>query len=281
MLTRIISGLIGIIIAAFVIQTGGWLFVGVVVVLGCIGWKEYVQAFEHKGVRPSLISGFGMVAFLIVSGILLQNGVTQNGMLPIMIVLVISFFRMIFDHKIFSVRDACVTLAGVIYIGVPFYHLVGMRLLENPSFAVDNAMLTSFGNFSLGCALVWLTFIGTWASDSFAYFVGCKLGRHRLCPVISPKKSVEGFIGGIIGSMVCTALLGIHFGFELSVMLILGALIAIIGTLGDLVESCFKRYVGIKDSGTLIPGHGGVLDRFDSLLFTAPLVYYTAVYFLL
>jgi phosphatidate cytidylyltransferase len=125
-------------------------------------------------------------------------------------------------------------------------------------------------------------FIGTWASDSFAYFVGSALGRHKLCPSISPNKTIEGAVGAVVGTTLTIAALGSFFGWPLPLMAVLGALIAVIATLGDLVESVAKRETGIKDSGNIIPGHGGVWDRFDSVLFTAPLVYYFSMaYYLL
>ena len=272
MLTRIISGIIGMIIATGVIQMGGTVFVGVSLLLACLAWREYVNAFMHKEYNIPLFWGIFMIAFIILSGYLMQNV-----MFGIIVAIFVSFMNTIFNHKHFSIIDAIITLAGTVYIAVPFYHLVMLRSIE------DNVILTSnsiLGDFSVGCILIWLTFIGTWASDSFAYFVGCSIGKHRLCPEISPKKSIEGFVGGIVGAMLCVGALGSYFNFDLVIMLIMGALIAIIGTFGDLVESCIKRYVGIKDSGTLIPGHGGVLDRFDSLLFTAPLVYYIAIFLL-
>lgn len=261
-------------IAAYVIQTGGILFIAMSTLLALIGWREYVKAFAHKDLHVSLILGFVMVAIIVLSAAV---KIPNFGMFPVMVAIVLSFLKMVYHHKTFSVEEACLTLAGVIYIGVPFYHLVALRLWEDGTILAHNSIM---GDFSAGCVLIWLTFIGTWASDTFAYFVGCSMGKHRLCPNISPKKSVEGFVGGIVGTMICMGLLGSYFGFDLITMLIMGALIACIGTLGDLVESCFKRYVGIKDSGTLIPGHGGVLDRFDSLLFTAPLVYYVAIFLL-
>lgn len=272
LLTRIISGIIGMIIATGVIQMGGTVFVGVSLLLACLAWREYVNAFMHKEYNIPLFWGICMIAFIILSGYLMQNV-----MFGIIVAIFVSFMNTIFNHKHFSIIDAIITLAGTVYIAVPFYHLVMLRSIE------DNVILTSnsiLGDFSVGCILIWLTFIGTWASDSFAYFVGCSIGKHRLCPEISPKKSIEGFVGGIVGAMLCVGALGSYFNFDLVIMLMMGALIAIIGTFGDLVESCIKRYVGIKDSGTLIPGHGGVLDRFDSLLFTAPLVYYIAIFLL-
>ena len=273
MLTRIISGIVGIIAAGIIIQTGSWLFIAAVLILAMLAWREYAHAFGHKGIDITAPFGAGLTVYAILQAILLP----QYVMFPFMMVLMFVFFKMIFNHASFAVHQACIMLAGIIYIALPFYHLAALRNLGGDTVLVTNSLL---GDFTAGCALVWLTFIGTWASDTFAYFVGCSIGKHRLCPVISPKKSVEGFVGGIIGTMLCMAALGSFFGFDLTAMLIMGALIAVIGTLGDLVESCFKRYVGIKDSGNLIPGHGGVLDRFDSLLFTAPLVYYAAVFLL-
>ena len=152
-------------------------------------------------------------------------------------------------------------------------YLVKLRFLPGAEVS------TPAGDMGMGCALVWIMFVGTWASDSFAYFVGSAIGRHRLCPSISPKKTVEGFLGSVVGTTACVAAAGqFFFGFPLGEMAVLGLAISLFATLGDLVESVLKRYVGIKDSGALFPGHGGVLDRFDSVLYTAPLVYFFTVY---
>lgn len=273
LLTRIISGIVGIIAAGIIIQTGSWLFIIAVLVLAMLAWIEYSHAFAHKGINLPTVLGAVLTVYAILEAVLLPEYV----IFPFMVVLMLVFFKMIFYHSTFSVQQACITLAGIMYIVIPFYHLTALRTLGGDVVLATNSLM---GDFTAGCALVWLTFIGTWASDTFAYFVGCSIGKHRLCETISPKKSIEGFIGGIVGTMICMAILGNIFDFNLIVMLVMGALIGVIGTLGDLVESCFKRYVGIKDSGNLIPGHGGILDRFDSLLFTAPLVYYTAVFLL-
>ena len=129
--------------------------------------------------------------------------------------------------------------------------------------------------------MVWVMFIGTWVSDSFAYFAGRAFGSHKLAPAISPNKTIEGFFGGLIGTIAVVVGLGWLLAMPLPQMAALGATIAVLGTLGDLVESMMKRQTCIKDSGAIIPGHGGVWDRFDSVLFTAPLVYYYTVYIVL
>ena len=123
--------------------------------------------------------------------------------------------------------------------------------------------------------LVWLVIFGAFGTDVMAYFAGVALGKHKLCPSISPKKTIEGSIGGILGSVIICGAFGAVFAKEYLIhCLILGLLCGVFSQFGDLTASIFKRKMGIKDYGNLIPGHGGILDRFDSVLFTAPLVYY-------
>ena len=171
----------------------------------------------------------------------------------------------------FSIIDASITLAGVIYIGGSFSYLLMLRFIES------GQQVTPLGMMSTGNALVWIALIGTWASDTFAYFAGSTLGAHKLCPSVSPNKTWEGFAGGLVGTIISVMLVGGYFfGYGLPEMALLGLCIALVATLGDLVESVIKRYTGIKDSGNIIPGHGGVLDRFDSVMFSVPFVYYAS-----
>ena len=137
------------------------------------------------------------------------------------------------------------------------------------------------GTLSAGAVYLWIAFLGTWASDTFAYLVGSKIGRTKLAPLISPGKTREGAVGGLIGTIVTVAVFGSLFQLPLHHLLALGLLVGIVAPLGDLVQSVIKRYVGVKDSGNFFPGHGGVLDRFDSILFAVPAVYYYIQIFLL
>ena len=266
MITRILTGIIGIALAAFVIQTGGWLFAAFALVLSLIGWHEYSRAFAHKGIHTTY--------FLGILGLVLLWGCSWLGnaeelMAVTMGITLLALLLTVLLHGRISVQEACASIAGMLYIGLPFGHLVMLRFWD------EEPLATSLGMFDMGCALIWIMFIGTWASDSFAYFTGSAIGSHKLCPSISPNKTVEGFLGSVVGTTASVAALGhLFFAFPMMEMAGLGFLISIFATLGDLVESVFKRYTGIKDSGSLIPGHGGVLDRFDSVLYTAPLVYY-------
>lgn len=158
-------------------------------------------------------------------------------------------------------NDAAVTIFGMLYIGMTLSSLVSTQALPS------------------GEWLVLFLAVVTWAGDIGAYYVGSLWGRHRLAPSISPKKSVEGLVGGIAFAIVA-ALLAQHWALPLlSVMdaLLLGFLLTGAGLVGDLCESAIKRSVGVKDSGGILPGHGGMLDRLDSLLFTAPAFYYYVV----
>jgi len=129
-----------------------------------------------------------------------------------------------------------------------------------------------------GKFIVWLIFLCSWGCDTSAYCVGMLIGKHKMAPVLSPKKSVEGAVGGVIGAAVFAVIYGVlthGHPFEYAVICACGALISMVG---DLAASAIKRNKGIKDYGTLIPGHGGILDRFDSMIFTAPVIYYLATF---
>ena len=157
-----------------------------------------------------------------------------------------------------SLRDGALTLFGVLYLGLTLGALSMTRLLPQ------------------GEWLIFFLLLVTWASDTGAYYVGTLYGRHRLAPTISPKKTVEGLVGGWFGAILVAYAARWWFLPELSILdcLILATLLTITGLWGDLTESAMKRSVGMKDSGGILPGHGGMLDRLDSLLFTAPVFYY-------
>lgn len=266
MAIRVVSGIIGIAIAAFIIQTGGAAFGAAVLLLMMIGWHEYAQAFRHKDMEPAYWSGmaamacfwaaayFGRTEFLTAAATLFSLW---------LMLLAVLFFR----H--FSVPQAVVSVAGVMYVGLSLVHLLLLRFWK-----ASELVSTPVGDMETGCAWLWIALIGTWASDTFAYFSGFAFGKTKLCEPISPKKTREGFYGGVIGTAVSVAMLGHAIGHSLISMAVLGIVIALVATVGDLVESIVKRYTGIKDSGVLIPGHGGVLDRFDSAMFVIPFVYY-------
>ena len=160
----------------------------------------------------------------------------------------------------YEVKDIAVTLLGIIYIPFLFSFFTLTRRMEQ------------------GHLYIWLILIGACVTDTFAFFTGITIGRVKIVPKISPKKTLEGCIGGVAGCIIAMTLFGYFFRNELNVPLIhfavLGLICGIISQLGDWSASAVKRAVGIKDYGNLMPGHGGVLDRVDSILFTAPAVYF-------
>ena len=266
MFTRIITGVVGIALAAFVIQTGGALFAGFALVLSVLAWFEYARAFHRKGNNLTFLTG--ILGLILLWGCAWLGNAEESMAVTTGIVLIVLLESVLLHGRV-SFVDACTSVAGILYLGLPFAHMVMLRGLYP-----ETTLATSLGSFEFGCAMIWVMFIGTWASDTFAYFTGSAIGRHKLCPTISPNKTVEGFLGSVVGTTAAVAGLGVFFSLPIVEMAVLGFCISLLATLGDLVESVAKRYTGIKDSGNIIPGHGGVWDRFDSVLFTAPLVYY-------
>lgn len=263
---RIFTALIGIPIAVFVINYGGGPFSAAVILLASIAWHEYSAMMKCRNHSVSYI--LGIIAILFILGCAAW-GNPQELIFVIFVFTLTTLVKVILSQTSFSIYDAAFTVLGVMYIGLAFAYLLLLRFTD----AQINSQ-TAFGSLSLGAVYLWLPFIGTWASDSFAFFVGSKMGKHKLCPAISPGKTVEGALGGLIGSVLGVAAAGYIFKFDMFHGIIIGMLVGIAAPLGDLVESAIKRFTGVKDSGRLLPGHGGVLDRFDSIMFAVPAVYY-------
>ena len=266
MLTRIITGIVGIALAAFIIMQGGWLYAVFAILLSFAAWHEYASAFDHLGKPLARLAGIVAVS-LFGTAAWLWGSAWFIAIATFAVLLV--FTEAVFRHRTFAVDQACFSIAGIVYVGFCFAHLILLRFM-----APDVVLATPVGDMTLGCAFLWVMFLGTWSSDTFAYFAGSFFGKHKMCPAVSPKKTVEGFLGGLVGTTAVVAALGCALDFSVPLMALLGVLLAITATVGDLAESIIKRYTGVKDSGRLIPGHGGVLDRFDSVMFTAPFVYY-------
>jgi len=269
---RILTAIIGILAALYIVNFGQWLFAAAIIILALAAWLELSNMLRNKDIKVSNI--VGIIAILVLLGCALY-GNSQETIAVLALSMLCVMAQTVLAYPAFSLTDAAFTLLGISYIGVLFSYLILLRFLDVVYIS------TWFGIMPAGAAYLWLAFIGTWFSDTFAFFVGSKFGKRKLCPLISPAKTLEGSVGGLIGSMIGVALMGLSFHFPIQHSLIIGLLIGITAPLGDLAESAIKRFTGVKDSGRLLPGHGGVLDRFDSVLFAGPMVYYYLLLFVI
>lgn len=256
--TRFVSSIILIVVTVIALLKGGDLLFAIVTIISVIGLYELYRILN---VHKKLI---GIVGYL--AGIA-------------------------FDVMIFMKYDEYVVLFVQIFLLV----LMTIFVLSFPKFNTQHVMLVFFGLFYVtmmlsyiyqirmhtdGVFLVWLIFIGSWGSDTCAYCVGIMIGKHKMSPTLSPKKSIEGGIGGILGAAILGFIYGTIFKEHFSeitnpqiTLAIICGLSSVISQIGDLAASAIKRDHDIKDYGNLIKGHGGILDRFDSVIFTAPVVY--------
>ena len=256
--TRVASAVLLIALIALPVWQGGLLFVALVLVIGGLGLWEFYRLMprEHHSLAP-----LGMLAAV---GLVVGAGQSSEGMVHLAISGVVIgglVWEMAFPAPHDRLRDWAMTLAGVLYVGWPMSLLVRLRALPD------------------GLWWVVLLIVATSACDSGAYLVGRYLGRRPFAPQYSPKKTWEGTLGGVSLCLIVTVLLGsMWLNLSPGRALLLGALIGPAAVLGDLAESMIKRRVGVKDSSNLIPGHGGILDRVDSLIFTATVVYFFATW---
>lgn len=279
MLTRIITGLVGITAAVGIITKGGWLFACVVLALALIGWHEYYKmaASKQHHVYP-LTSGLGVLAIVGFAALGYYAELESVATLAFMAMATALFFIFIAIEGLWRhchregenwLVDTALSTWGLLYAGVLFAHVILLRGLD-----IGPHIDLGFRVFEYGEICLWIALLGTWASDTFAYFFGCAFGKTPFCSV-SPKKSFEGAVAGFVGCFIVVLFLDVLcLGIALWQAAFMALAVAFFAPVGDLIESIIKRSFEIKDSGNIFPGHGGVLDRFDSLLFTAPVVYY-------
>lgn len=257
---RIISALLGIPLLVFVLTTGGKALTIALTVVALMALAEFYGVFKAKEIFPFKAIGLvSSAAINVVAGIYGQKvfGLTVT---IIIACTVACFITMIIQNRA-RLDDLGITLVGIVYIPVIM------------------SLLQIIYNRDQGHVLVWLVFVIAWLGDTLAYFIGISLGRHKLCPSISPKKSVEGAVGGLLGSVAGSFAFGYFawnlYGMDLGMvnLAVIGLIGGVSAQLGDLTASIIKRYAGVKDFGSIMPGHGGILDRFDSVLFTIPIVY--------
>ncbi len=260
---RIGSAVVFLPILYWLVRRGGPVFFAFVALEIALGLWEFYALMSAQGLRPYRWLGIGAgvaVAWFVYAGLPTHANLFLTAFL--VGVMALELLR----PRERGVEPMSVTLFGVLYVGWLSAHLLYLRELP-----------AGLGlPYAAGAALVFLVFLPTWACDTAAYLIGMAFGRRRLLPSVSPKKSVEGSLGGLVAAIAATALARVWFAPFLSLphALALGVLIGIFAQVGDLAESLIKRVSRAKDSGEVIPGHGGVLDRFDSLYFTAPLVLY-------
>lgn len=254
---RVVSGLVAVPIVLAIILYGDWPLLFLVMALSLLGWHEFKSMLRAQGLP--LYPNLGLFLLLLLQLIAWWRPEYLPFALTITLLTVLAGQLWRFSSQSFAA--AAYTLLTVLYMALPISHLYFLHQLEG------------------GWRFVLLALFGTWAYDICAFFVGCGIGKRRPWPAISPNKSLEGAIGGLLGSIIISLLFLRWLGIDLWLVhgLLLGVGIGFLAQTGDLAESALKRNLQTKDSGVFLPGHGGLLDRIDSLLFTIPFVYYYLV----
>ena len=255
--TRLISGIVLVIFALATIISGSWILFFTLLAVSLIGMRELYKVMkvsdEHVTVLE-LVGYLGAVLYYIA----MKADFGNYGTMAIIISMILILFVYVFGYPKYHAEQVMAAFFGVVYVAVMLSFIYLTRSLPDGKF------------------LVWLIFLCSWGCDTCAYCAGMLIGKHKMAPVLSPKKSIEGAVGGVAGA----ALLGVIYAAatqgkmaEYALICAVGALISMVG---DLAASAIKRNQNIKDYGKLIPGHGGILDRFDSVIITAPVIYYLA-----
>lgn len=262
--TRLVSGIVLLAVTLAVIIAGGPVLALTLLAVSLIGMRELYRAVGVEGDPVSLPA---LVGYLGAAGyyVLIYFGLTEYTMTELIGVLVLLMTVYVFAYPKYRAEQVMAAYFGVVYVAVMLSYIYQTRNLPDGQFGV------------------WLIFLCSWGCDTCAYCVGMLIGKHKMSPKLSPKKSVEGAVGGVVGAAILggayAAAVGGFLqaeGGRIGTYALICAAGALISMVGDLAASAIKRNHGIKDYGTLIPGHGGILDRFDSVIFTAPVIYFLA-----
>ncbi len=259
---RLISGVFLVLIAIVTLYLGGIVTFLVTAAISLIGMYELLRVIKMQRTGPAVIVYCGAVLYYV----LLWFGLDRYDIPLALAVLVVLLAVYVFTFPKYRISRISITFVSLIYVAVMMSCIYRIRILDGGGF------------------MVVLVFLSAWGNDTVAYCAGRLFGKHKITPVLSPKKTVEGAVGGIVGAGILGFLYGLiarnYMAVDFPVVLVftivcvLGALVSIVG---DLTASAIKRNYDVKDYGKLIPGHGGILDRFDSILFTAPIIYYFIV----
>jgi phosphatidate cytidylyltransferase len=259
MKVRIITGVLAALVFLPIVFFGGVWFYSVMALLAAIGLKELLRM---KGIRFKQLPGFISLIIVIVLVIPKDFLELPYNLNTIKIdAIIIGLFALltwtVFTKNQFTFEDASFVIMSTLYVGIGFLYFNETRALEN------------------GVRSLFFVLFIVWATDTGAYFFGKAMGRRKLWPVISPNKTIEGSLGGLLSAILVAIVFQFFFPIYTTFVLavIAAIVIGIFGQIGDLVESAFKRHYEVKDSGTILPGHGGILDRFDSILFVLPILH--------
>lgn len=254
---RLVSAIIMLPLLIILVLRGVPLYVGGLILM-CIALYEFYNAFKNIDIKPISEVGYLFAFYLLISNILKWNHELYP--LILFIAFIVSIIYVLLQKR--DVIDVAITMVGILYICFFFNYIV---------LTVDTV--------SNGYIYVWLIFLISFSTDIFAYLVGRRYGKRKLLPKVSPKKTIEGSIGGIVGTILVCFIFGLFFKLSIILMIFLAITGSIVAQIGDLTASSIKRYCGLKDFGNIIPGHGGELDRFDSVLLVAPYVYFILMFF--
>ena len=255
--TRLISGIVLVLAALLVIISGGPVLYGALMCVSVIGAGELMRAMKVHGSRYGLLEVTSFLTIIVYYTVLFRG--REDLQLAVLIGgVILNMFVYVFTYPRYHADQITAAFFSIVYAGVMLSFIYQTRMMEGGAF------------------LVWLIFLCSWGCDTCAYCVGMLIGKHKMAPVLSPKKSVEGAVGGVVGAVLLGAVYGAAVKGEILEYGVICGAGALISMVGDLAASAIKRNHDIKDYGTLIPGHGGIMDRFDSVIFTAPVIYYLA-----